>query len=220
MMEMDLASHIIKTLIGLVSLMNPIAAIPIFLSLCAGKPANSCKKLPYITTISISVILIISIWFGDAVLKMFGISISAFQAAGGLIILLMAIDMLHAKQTPVKHTASENREMNERDHSELTSIAIVPLAIPLMAGPGTISFGIIQANEVVDFWSGRLVLTGIALIAALVALVTLVMAQPIGKKLGATGLNIITRVMGMILAAIGMQMITVGLLKLLPGLGT
>ena len=204
----------------MVSLMNPIAAIPIFLSLCSGKPPGMCKKIPLITTFGVTVILIVSIWIGDLILKMFGISISAFQTGGGILILLMAIDMLQAKQTHVKHTPSENKEMESRDDADLTSIAIVPLAMPLMAGPGAISFSIIQANQLDDMWTGRIMLTLIALVAALVVWITLTMAQPIGQKLGTTGLNIITRLMGMVLAAIGIQMITQGLTQLLPGLAS
>jgi multiple antibiotic resistance protein len=210
--------EILKTFVGMISLMNPIAAIPIFLSLCSGKPAGMCNRLPKITTLALIIILSVSIWFGDLVLKMFGISISAFQTGGGILILLMAIDMLNAKQTHVKHTPSENKEMESRDHSDLTSIAIVPLAMPLMAGPGAISFTIIQSNQLDNFWEGRIMLTLIAVAAVLIAWLTLISAQPIGKKLGTTGLNIITRLMGMVLAAIGIQMITQGLLQLLPGL--
>jgi len=100
----------------------------------------------------------------------------------------------------------------------MLSVAIVPLAIPLMAGPGTISFSIVQGVEVSGIPGGRLILSVVVLAAALLAWLILFAAEPIGKKLGETGLNIATRLMGMLLAAIGVQMIAHGLVKLLPGL--
>jgi len=212
--------EVLKTFVGMISLMNPIAAIPIFLSLCSGKPTGMCQKLPRVTAFALFSILIIAIWFGDIVLKLFGISIPAFQTAGGVVILLMAIDMLNAKQTHIKHTPSENKEMENREDSDLSSIAIVPLAMPLMAGPGTISFAIIQSSHVDHFWEGRIMLSIIAVVAVLLAWGILMSSHPLGKKMGTTGLNIITRIMGMILAAIGMQMITQGLIQLLPGLAS
>jgi multiple antibiotic resistance protein len=215
----DLGNYeFIKTFVGLVSLMNPLGAIPIYLGFCNDKPNALCRRIPYTAGLSILIILILSVWSGDALLQLFGISIEAFQAGGGILILLMAIHMLEAKQTPVKQTARESKELSEKEIKNMLSAAIVPLAIPLMAGPGTISFSIIQGNELSSVAGGRLVLSLVVLAAAVTAWLTLLLAKPIGRKLGETGLNIVKRLMGMVLAAIGVQMIAQGLLKLLPGL--
>jgi len=208
----------VKTFVGLISLMNPLGAIPIFISLCSSKPAALCNRMPKVTATAILTILLVSVWLGDAILKIFGISIEAFQTGGGILILLMAIHMLQAKQTPVKQTEDENRKMNEQEIKNMLSIAVVPLAIPLMAGPGTISFSIIQGAELAQVAGGRIVLSILVLGAALTAWLALAMAEPIGRKLGEMGLNIATRLMGMLLSAIGVQMIAHGLVKLLPGL--
>ena len=215
----DLGNYeFVKTFVGLVSLMNPLGAIPIYLGFCNNKPDALCKRIPHVAGISILIILLISIWLGDALLQLFGISIEAFQAGGGILILLMAIHMLEAKQTPVKQTEEESRELSETEIKNMLSVAIVPLAIPLMAGPGTISFSIIQGNGLAEIPGGRLVLSLVVIAAAATAWLSLFLAEPIGRKLGETGLNIVKRLMGMVLAAIGVQMIAHGLIKLMPGL--
>jgi len=205
----------VKTYVGIVALMNPLGAIPVLIGLCSGKPDVVCKGIPKVTATAILIILLVSVWMGEFILKLFG---EAFQTGGGILILLMAIHMLQAKQDSVKQTEGEKKELSEAEIKSMMSIAVVPMAIPLMAGPGTISFSIIQGAEVASMTGGRLILSVVILLAALLAWFTLAMAEPIGKKLGETGLNIATRLMGMLLAAIGVQMIAHGLAKLLPGL--
>jgi multiple antibiotic resistance protein len=208
----------VKTFVGMVALMNPLGAIPILISIGSDKPKVVRERIPKVTATAILIILLISVWAGEFILKLFGISIEAFQAGGGILILLMAIHMLQAKKDPVKQTKGEEKQLSEKEIKNMLSIAIVPMAIPLMAGPGTISFSIIQGAEIAGIPGGRLLLSGVVIVAALLAWVTLAFAEPIGKKLGETGLNIATRLMGMLLAAIGVQMIAHGLAKLLPGL--
>ena len=212
------SAEILKTFVAVVALMNPLGAIPILIGLCSNKPEAVCKRIPKVTATAILIILLISLWMGETILKLFGISIEAFQAGGGILILLMAIHMLQAKNDPAKQTEGEKEQLSEKKIKSMLSIAVVPMAIPLMAGPGTISFMIIQGVEVSEVTGGRLVLSAVILAVALLAWVMLAMAKPIGKKLGETGLNIATRLMGMLLAAIGVQMMAHGFGKLLPGL--
>jgi len=201
-----------KALVGLLAIINPLGAIPIFLSLCGEKTATEYRQIARTSAISVALILLLSIWAGEAILTFFGISVPAFRTGGGLLILLMAISMLHARQSHTQQTPHEADEANNKE-----SIAVVPLAIPLMAGPGAISLVIVDAHQMASL-SGRIFLSGSVIVAAFVVLIALSLAEPIGKKLGLTGLNIATRIMGLLLAAIGIQMITSGLLKLLPGL--
>jgi len=202
----------------MVALMNPLGAIPILISIGSDKPRVVRERIPKMTAMAIFIILFISVWAGEFILKLFGISIEAFQAGGGILILLMAIHMLQAKKDPVKQTKGEEKQLSEKEIKNMLSVAIVPMAIPLMAGPGTISFSIIQGVEIAGIPGGRLMLSGVILIASLLSWAILAFAEPIGKKLGETGLNIATRLMGMLLAAIGVQMIAHGFVKLLPGL--
>jgi len=210
--------ELVKTFVGIVALMNPLGAIPILIGLCSNKPEVVCQRIPRVTASAILIILLVSVWAGEIILKLFGISIEAFQAGGGILILLMAIHMLQAKRDSVKQTEGEKKQLSDKEIKSMLSVAVVPMAIPLMAGPGTISFSIIQGAEVSGMTGGRLMLSVVVLAVALLAWLTLAMAKPIGKKLGETGLNIATRLMGMLLAAIGVQMIAHGLTKLLPGL--
>jgi multiple antibiotic resistance protein len=203
----------IKSLISVLAVVNPMGAIPIFLTLCAGRTFTECKKVARTSAMSVALILIIATWAGDGILAFFGIGIPAFRTGGGLLILLMAIAMMHAKQSHSQHSPAEADEASGKE-----CIAVVPLAIPLMAGPGAISLVIVNAHQA-DNWNERFILTFGIIIVALLVWLALRLATPIGKKLGITGLNIATRIMGLLLAAIGIQMMTTGLVKLLPGLG-
>jgi len=201
-----------KALVGVFAIVNPLGAIPVFLSLCSDKTSAECHWIARTSAISVAVVLISATWAGDAILEFFSIGVPAFRTGGGLLILLMAIAMLHASQSHTKQTPAEADEANNKEN-----IAVVPLAIPLMAGPGAISLVIADAHQAVN-WSDRLILSAGIIAVALVVWLALRLATPIGKKLGITGLNIATRVLGLLLAAIGVQMITSGLVKLLPGL--
>jgi len=200
-----------KALVGVLAIVNPLGAIPVFLSLSANQPPVARKRIARIGALAVGVILIIAIWAGDLVLTFFGIGVPAFRAGGGLLILLMAIAMLHARQS---HTR-QNPEEAESD-ADREDIAVVPLAIPLMAGPGAISLVIVDAQAAGA--GGRLILSAGVAAVALAVWAALRLAAPIGEKLGVTGLNIATRIMGLLLAAIGIQMLAEGLVKLFPGL--
>jgi MarC family membrane protein len=201
-----------KALIGVLAIVNPLGAIPVFLSLCGDRSREQCRKIAQTCALSIIIILVLATWLGAAILGFFGIGIPAFRVGGGLLILLMAISMLYAKQSHAQHTPDEAKDSQDKEN-----IAVVPLAIPLLAGPGAISLVIVNSHEAAS-WIGRLILSlGIVAVGAAVW-VSLSLAIPIGKKMGLTGLNVATRIMGLLLAAIGIQMLAAGLLKLLPGL--
>lgn len=201
-----------KSLIGVLAIVNPLGAIPIFLSLCGDRTATQCKQIARLSALSVAVVLIAAAWAGEAILSFFGIGLPAFQTGGGLLILLMAINMMHAQRSQARQSPEEADEASDKE-----SIAVVPLAIPLMAGPGAISLVIVDAHQAAH-WSDRLIVTAGILVVAGVVWLSLRLATPIGEKLGITGLNIATRVMGLLLAAIGIQMFAAGLVKLLPGL--
>jgi len=205
----------IKAFIGVLAIVNPLGAIPIFLSLCSDQTPEEYCRTAFHSALAVALILLSATWAGDSILGFFGIGIPAFQAGGGLLIVLMAINMLHAKHSHTQHTQQEVQK--EVDDSDREGVAIVPLAIPLMAGPGAISLVIIDSHQVAH-WTERFILSGSIVIVACIVWVSLHMALPIGQKMGVTGLNIATRIMGLLLAAIGVQMLTTGLKMLLPGL--
>ena len=157
---------------------------------------------------------LISVWIGQYILLFFGISISSFKIAGGILLLLMAINMLNAKIPKAKNTKSELKEAKKKSIN-VSEIAVVPLAIPLIAGPGAISTIIIFSQKSSEFMH-LVMMSGIIITISLYILVMLRMATFISKKLGITGINIISRVMGLILASISIEFITSGLLTVFP----
>ncbi len=202
----------LKIFIGIMAIVNPLGAIPVFLSLCSGRTVEEIKRTARITAIAVAVVLLVATWFGDSVLAFFGIGIAAFRAAGGLLILLMALAMMHARQSHVKRSPEEESADTDRE-----DVAVVPLAVPLLAGPGAISLVIVEAQRGATVLHEVMISICIGLVA-LCTWITLLLAEPIGERLGVTGLNIVTRIMGLLLAAIGVQMIADGLVKLFPGL--
>ena len=201
-----------KFLIGIFAILNPLGAIPIYLSLMEGRGSEEMRKTAFKTAVAVAVILISSVWVGDSFLLFFGIGMPSFRIGGGLLLLIIAISMFGARISLVQHNHAEQVEAERKE-----DIAVVPLAIPLLAGPGAISLAIVDAHQAAS-WPDKFVFSaGIAAIALIVWAV-LRLAEPIGKRLGTGGLNIATRIMGLILAAMAVQFIADGLLVLFPGL--
>ncbi len=201
-----------KAFIGMLAIVNPLGGIPIFLSLCESRRPGEKRQAARRTALAVAIILLLGLWCGDLILAFFGIGIPAFRVGGGLLILLMAIAMMHARRSASRQTAEETDEADSRE-----DIAVVPLAMPLLAGPGAISLVIVEAHQSHGI-GGRLALSLAVIVVALAVWIALRLAEPIGNRLGITGLNISTRVMGLLLSAIAIQMIAAGLVKLLPGL--
>ena len=202
----------VKYLIGIFAILNPLGAIPIYLSMMTDRRPEVMHRTAFKASFAVAVILTLAVWTGDSLLSFFGIGIPAFRIAGGLLVLIIAMAMFGAKTSPARHTDAEQAEGEAKN-----DIAVVPLAIPLLAGPGAISLTIVDAHQVVRL-ADRFVFTlGIVLVAGIVWMV-LRLAEPIGERLGTGGLNIATRVMGLILAAMAIQFMADGMLDLFPGL--
>lgn len=205
--------EIIKIVIALLVLVNPVSAVPIFLSLTPDNTTQERHKIARTATLAIFFGIAFVTLFGNVVLKMLNISIGAFQVGGGLLVLLIAISMMNAKPHPSKNNVDEK---NEAAHKE--SIAVVPLAIPLLIGPGSISAVIIYASAAKTWW-GLLQIIIAGAFVALMCFLAMVSADKLTRLLGKTGINIINRVMGMLLAALSIEIITAGIKALFPALG-
>src|SRR4030065_2769989 len=131
-----------KYLIGFFAILNPLGAIPIYLSLMADRRPDEMHRIALKASVAVAVILTLSVWVGDALLSFFGIGIPAFRIAGGLLVLIIAIAMFGAKTSPARHTDAEQAEAEAKN-----DIAVVPLALPLLAGPGSISLTIVDAHQ-------------------------------------------------------------------------
>jgi multiple antibiotic resistance protein len=157
-------------------------------------------------------VLVASLLMGEAILDFFGITIASFRVGGGILILLIAISMMHARLSETKHTQEEADDAAEKE-----SIAVVPIGLPLLAGPGAISTIILFAHRGASL-THYVIGEAIILLLAVSIWFSFRMAPTIGRMLGKTGINIITRIMGLIIAALGVEFITNGLKQLLPGL--
>jgi multiple antibiotic resistance protein len=199
--------------ISLFSIVNPFSAIPAYVSLTAEILPADRRRVTRQAAFAVFVILTVSYVAGESLLRFFGISVASLRVAGGLLILGMAWSMLQAKLSPAKQTPEEAQEAQEAQ--ERPNLGVVPLGMPLLAGPGSISLVIIAAGRS-EGMSGHLAVVGAAAVVALLSWVILVAAAPIAKVLGRTGMNVATRFMGLILAAIAVEFITSGLGDIFP----
>jgi len=201
-----------KFLLALLVIVNPIGAIPLFVGMTQGDSEQEKKDTARVASLTAAIVLLAAAIGGQSLLALFGITIASFKVGGSILILLLAISMMHAAPTGEKQTPEEAREAVDKQ-----SIAVVPLALPLLSGPGAISTTIIFASE-------RATAAHIATIGAccvLVALLTWIalrIATPLGRWLGKTGVNIAVRLMGLMLAAVAVELFASGLVVLLPGL--
>ena len=195
----------VQIVIALIVIIDPLGAIPIFISLTAAQKDAQRKRTAYVASFSVAIILVVSCFIGEWILKLFGISIASFRIGGGVLLLLMSIAMMNAKISPAKRTESEKRKRTGRGRN----IAVVPLAIPLLAGPGAISLAIIYSEKITGAVNTGFLILSCVIVAALMW-GALRLAVPISKLLGQTGINIATRIMGLILAAIAVEFIASG----------
>lgn len=205
-------TELFKDFVGIFAILNPLGAIPVYLSMTANKSELEIKRIAIKTAIAVAMILVISIWAGSTILEVFGITMPAFRIASGLLVLLVAISMFHAKTSGASHTYQETIEATQKE-----DIAIVPLAIPLLAGPGAISLVIVNVNQM-DQWLEKILLTLGMVILATVIWLTLSIANTLGKLMGTAGINTATRIMGLLLAAMAVQFIILGIVDAFPGL--
>jgi len=203
-------AYLFKIGIALFAIVNPIGSVPIFISATDGWNRQQKLRTANVVALTVFLVLAASALFGEGILAFFSITIPSFQVGGGILILLIAINMLHAKQSHSKQTPEEAKTMEERD-----VIAIVPLSIPLLAGPGAISSMIIAAQDSPTFGAQLSLLMPILVVAILVWL-SLQLSSYIAGKLGTIGINIVTRLMGLILAAMAVEFIAHGMGGLFP----
>lgn len=197
--------------VTLTAVVDPFLAVPFFLAFAGTQPVERRRVLARTVAVTVFVVLAVSALVGEAILTVIGASLPAFRVGGGLVLLLMALAMLNAEVGGVRQSQAE---ANELQAGEVRGV--VPLAIPLLAGPGAISTTIIAAER-----GGMAHLAVIAACIGFVALLTwwaLGQANAIADRLGVTGLNIATRILGLLLAAMAVQTMAEGLKALFPGL--
>ena len=210
-----------KALVTLLAIVNPLACIPFFIHYTQGFSSEQRKRIILVSSFSCFVVIAISALAGLKLLEFFGISLASFQVGGGLLLLTSSLSMLNAQPAEAKSAQAELQDPAIADHTlaARTSIAVVPLTIPLLTGPATMSTVVIYAEKAKTFLQlGTLV--GYGVVIALATFACFSLATPIARILGKTGINVMTRLMGLILAALSVEVMTDGLHKLFPVLAT
>lgn len=204
---MESTDHL-KLLLGLISIVNPIGAIPVFLSLTQDRSPAQRRAVAFQSSMAVLVILGVAVIGGESVLEFFGIGLASFRCAGGILVFLMALAMLRAEPSGIRHTPEEVEPSGGQ------SVAVVPLAMPMLAGPGAVSTVIVYAHAS-RTWGHVASLGAVAAGTALATYAALRFAPLIERLLGQTGMNVVTRVMGLILAAIAVELVAGGAAELL-----
>ena len=205
------AGDYLRFFVTLTAVVDPFLAVPFFVAFTVGRGERERQRLARVVALTVFLVIAGAAIAGDALLVMVGASLPAFRVGGGLVLLLMALAMLNAQAGGVRQSREEARDLEAGEAGP-----VVPLAIPLLAGPGAISTAIIAA-EGGSLAHQAAIVACIALVC-LVSWAVLYAAPRIARRMGNTGLNVATRILGLLLAAMAVQTMAEGLKALFPGL--
>jgi len=209
------ALELIKAALTLFAIVDPVGVIPLFLLATQGYTLTQSHSAARIAALTVLGVLTLFTFLGEPLLLFLGIRLAAFSVAGGLLLLLLALSMVQAHVSPQRQTQDEAAEAEEKD-----AVGAVPLGVPLLAGPGAITHMIVAAGAAKgDVINQAALLVPVTLVALSVWLAFRA-APAIARRLGKTGIHVVTRLMGLIIAAISIEMIAGGLGTLFPGLLT
>jgi multiple antibiotic resistance protein len=189
-------------------LVDPFAAIPTFLAITADAEEKNRRRMALKASLTCFIVLTSFALAGKYIFRMFGITLPAFEIGGGLIMLLIGIDMLEAKRSPTQESPAEAQQATDKEDA-----GIVPLGIPMLAGPGAISSVMVLVGKAPGPWEILAILSSI-LITAAVCFGVLSGADRVRRLLGETGIRILVRIMGLLLVALAMQFFVNGLTDL------
>ena len=207
-----------KPLVTLIAIVNPLAIVPFFMHYTQGFSRTQSRETIRVASFSVLCVISICAVFGLAVLGFFGISLASFQVGGGLLMLTSALSMINARTA---EAAAHDDDVQAIDDTTKPadpsrhSVAVVPLTIPLLTGPATMSTVVIYAEQAESFWQ-HAALIGYGIIIAGLTFACFSAASGISRILGQTGINVMTRLMGLILAALSVEVIAKGLVQLFP----
>jgi multiple antibiotic resistance protein len=207
---------LLKPLVALLAIVNPIGGVPFFIHFTQNLTPAQRRRTIRVSAFTAFVVIAVSALAGLRVIEFFGISIASFQVGGGTLLLISALSMLNAQPAETKPT-----DVSEGDQKvdAGASIAVVPLTIPLLTGPATISTMVIYAQRTRHWWE-LAVLVGYGVVVGLATFAAFSAAGRIAKWLGRTGINVMTRLMGLILAALAVEIMAEGLGTLFPVLAS
>jgi len=186
-------------------LVDPFAVVPMFLSMTFDVPESTRRQMARRSAWTCAIVLCVFAAAGSLIFKAFGITLPAFKIAGGIILLLIGLDMLQARQSATKSTAEEQQEGAEK-----ADASIIPLGMPMLAGPGAISTVMVLVGGAHSIWQ-HTVVYGVILLTSYVSYWVLSGADRVRRYLGNTGIRIMTRLMGLLLVALAVQFVANGL---------
>jgi multiple antibiotic resistance protein len=207
---------LLKPLIALLAIVNPIGVLPFFIHFTQHLSDAERERTIRISSVSAFMVIAISGLAGLSIIGFFGISIASFQVGGGMLLLVSALNMLNAQPAESRRNDVDEGQAKADAGS---SIAVVPLTVPLLTGPATISTMVIYAEKTRTFWE-HAVLVGYGVVIGLATYIAFSAAGRIARALGQTGINVMTRLMGLILAAMAVELLADGLVKLFPVLAS
>jgi multiple antibiotic resistance protein len=203
---------LLKPLIALLAIVNPIGVIPFFIHFTQGFSREQRARTIRVSAFSAFCVIAVSALAGIKIIEFFGISLASFQVGGGMLLLISSLQMLHAQPAEGR---KEDVTAGDTKVDAGDSIAVVPLTIPLLTGPATISTMVIYADKTRHWWELG-VLVGYGVVIGLAVWAAFSLSGRIARVLGQTGINVMTRLMGLILAALAVEVMSDGLVKLFP----
>jgi multiple antibiotic resistance protein len=190
-------------------LVDPFAALPTFLAVTAGADRLRRRRMAWKASVTAWVVLTLFALAGQLIFHLFGITLPAFEIAGGIILLLIGLDMLEAKRSPTQETGGDTEAAAAKEDA-----GIVPLGIPMLAGPGSITSVMVLVGQAQGRWQMIAVILLAILITALICGVILGNSDRVARALGDTGIRILVRIMGLLLVALAVQYFVNGLVDL------
>ena len=190
-------------------LVDPFAALPTFLAVTAGVDARRRRKMAWKASVTALVVLSAFAVAGQYIFRMFGITLPAFEIAGGVILLLIGLDMLEAKRSPTQESSVEAAEAALKEDA-----GIVPLGIPMLAGPGSITSVMVLVGQAQGEWQKMAAILAAIFITAAICYLVLGNSDRVARALGETGVRILVRIMGLLLVALAVQYFVNGMADL------
>ncbi len=208
-----------KIILSLIVLVNPFSALSIFLELTQGYTSRERRRTAQITALSVFIIMTVFIFSGNWILKILSISTGSFQVGGGILVFLIAVSMMNSGSNPAKPKigTQEHDEITVQPRPNMNAVAIVPLAMPLIIGPGGISTVIIHTSAA-RHMNDLLAILAAGAVISVICYLSLLAAAKVSRWLGETGLTVLNRIMGMLLAAVAVEIVIAGIRSLFPQL--
>jgi len=207
--DRELAAFAVTSFATIFSIVDPFAAAPVFIAITPNDTEQARRRMARLAAIVCCGVLLVFAFTGNYIFTFFGITVPAFRVAGGVLLLILALDMMRAKEGPTPQSPEEKQEGMEK-----SDVAITPLAVPLLAGPGAISTVVLLGSQAKGVRQASVILGSIVLTSFL-SWIVLANSVRMIRLIGQIGVKIVTRIMGLLLAGIGAQFILQGVREFL-----